>query len=413
MLLEGVGGRSVRGRVGGRVLKAIAVYGFFRGIAWSGFMYLYPLYVLSIGYHTADLGPIATYASLASALVLPVAGYFIDVGYAPHVAVVSGVCVAGSLILPVISPTYLGLVAGYALSYVAFMLWSPSRASMVALLARPEVLGRIFGIYTLLYNIARVVTPYMLGHALAHATYGQLMSYVGVMILLATAGFAVAVTPFVKAVKGGVEGAADSAWSTCINLRGVGKVKCMYLRTFVLDRRLVPVAIFGVLDRFGWSLWMPLLNAYLKEFAGFTDEVVGLYNTLMGAGMLASSLPAGYLTDKVGALEVLVANEFLGAAGTLMLALGTGPVILASAIPLGISISLWITSYNTVTSVILGAGSVGRARAGVDATRILAAIPAPLVGSALFSGVSTLAPFTVGAALMLLATAPLIASKKK
>ena len=172
-MLEGVRSGSVRGGVGGRVLKAIAVYGFFRGIAWSGFMYLYPLYVLSIGYHTADLGPIATYASLASALVLPVAGYLIDVGYAPHVAVVSGACVVVSQILPVISPTYLGLVAGYALSNVAFMLWSPSRASMVALLAEPKVLGRIFGIYTLLYNIARVATPYILGCALSYFTYGR------------------------------------------------------------------------------------------------------------------------------------------------------------------------------------------------------------------------------------------------
>ena len=218
---------------------------------------------------------------------------------------------------------------------------------------------------------------------------------------------------------GGLQGSSGfsaavgaSTWSSCVGLGGLSKVKCLYFRTFALDRRLVPVAVFGILDRFGWGLWMPLLNAYLKEYAGFTDEFVGLYNSLMGAGMLVFSLPAGYLTDRVGALEMLVTNEFLGAAGTLMLALGSSTIALASAIPLGVSISLWITSYNTVTSMILGAGSVGRVRAGVDATRTLISIPAPLIGSALFSGLGTLAPFVTGAALMVLATAPLIATKK-
>ena len=128
----------------------------------------------------------------------------------------------------------------------------------------------------------------------------------------------------------------------------------------------------------------------------------------MAIGMLVFSLPAGYLTDKVGALRMLVANEFVGAAGVLQLALGRGLIAMASAILLGASISLWITSYNTATSTILGAGNVGRVRAGVDATRMLVAIPAPIIGSTLFTYLGTTSPFITGATLMVLSTIPIL-----
>ncbi|WP_204281209.1 hypothetical protein, partial [Proteus mirabilis] len=46
---------------------------------------------------------------------------------------------------------------------------------------------------------------------------------------------------------------------------------------------------------FAWRLWFPLLNAYLKEYRGLADPIIGDYNTVIGLSMLVTSYFAGVL----------------------------------------------------------------------------------------------------------------------
>lgn len=395
-----------------RVLKGIGIYTVVRGVAIPGFRYLFPLYVLSLGYHTADLGLIASFAAVISATLLPLAGYFTDRGYALHVGATSGIMIAASLVVPVAWPSYVSLALAYAFSNAGMMMWQPSRSSMVAKLVDPKVLGRYFGIYMLLFNLARVVTPFTLGIALQWITYGELMLWLGLLVFVGAALFAAMVSPAHKRVRVvrevDLSRPTSNTWIDCPARSVLRKLACIYKRTFLINRKLLPLLVFGILDKFGWLLWLPMQNAYLKEVVGFGDGEVGLYNSLMGVAMLIASLPAGHFTDRLGAVKTLILNEILGAAGALTIVSGFPPAIYMSSFLIGWSFSLWVTSYNTITALILGPENVGKVRASIDSAGTYFSIPAPSVGSLLFSSIGTAAPFLAGAVLMIAATAPLL-----
>ena len=141
------------------VLTGVGAFVIARGFAIPGFRYLFPLYILSLGYHMEDLGIIASLAAVFSALILPLAGYLVDRGYASAVATVSGLMVAASLMLPVVLPSYPVLALAYAFSNAGMMLWQPSRSFLVANIVDPKKLGKYFGTYAPMFNLARVVIP--------------------------------------------------------------------------------------------------------------------------------------------------------------------------------------------------------------------------------------------------------------
>lgn len=398
--------------VKGRVLKGIGAYTVVRGVAIPGFRYLFPLYVLSLGYSTADLGIIASLAAIVSATLLPLAGYLTDRGYALHVGTASGIMVAASLVVPVVWPSYASLALAYAFSNLGMMMWQPSRSSMVAKLVESNVLGRYFGIYMFLFNIARVVTPFALAIALQWVTYGRLMLWLGLTVSAGAVAFAVATSPARNVLLTARNaGPSCSTHNTGVNRSRISALRmlgCIYKGTFLMKRALLPLLAFGILDKFGWLMWLPMQNAYLKEVIGFSDGEVGLYNSMMGMTMLIASLPAGHFTDRLGAVKALILNEILGAAGALLIVSGLPSLIYASSFLIGWSFSLWVTSYNTMTALILGPENVGRVRASIDSAGTYLSIPAPSVGALLLKSVCTTAPFIVGAILMLSATAPLL-----
>ncbi len=394
-----------------RALRGIEVFTVLRGLGIPGFQYLFPLYILVLGYHTLDLGPIATYSSLLAALTLPLLGYLTDVGHAVEVGILSGVLIFISLITPVAIPSYAGFIIAYSSSYLGMMGWQVSRGSMTAKIVRPKELGRRFATFTLLYNSMNVVTPFALSAGLSIFSYTELMLYLSLVVAGGTALFAVMVYPPYRRVESRYQKtlpqSSKDEWLGCRDLPAWRKLLCIYRRSVIINRKLVPLAVFGILDRYGWMLWMPMINAYLKEFLGFSDLGVGIYNTLRGAAMLIASLPAGHLADRIGAVKALIINEFLGALGVSLLITGSRVFIYVSAFFAGWSIAFWIVGYNTATALVLGPRNVGKVRSGIDSLRTYTGIPAPIIGSWLFNLYGPLTPFMTGALLMMAATTPL------
>lgn len=383
-----------------------------RGVALPTFWVVFPLYLLSLGYRIEDLGLIATASSLATAASLPILGYLIDSGHAPAVATFSAIASTAAFWVPLWRPDLIGLSAAYILSDIGMSSWYPARAAIVARTAGPGAVGRVVGIYVILFNIARIVSPYVAGSMSEVVGYAEVMYVFG---LASAAGFAVAlamiVRPYYRVAGPAVE-VPRGEWSVCPILPLPKKVACIYLHGVRLDRRVYPLAAFAVLDRFAWMLWMPIQNAYLKTFAGFGDAEVGLYNSLMGAAMMAASYPAGWLTDRVGAFKTLAMNEFIGAAGAVAITLPNHLSIYASAALFGASIALWAPAYDAAAARILGGEHVGRVRAGVDTVRTVLGIPAPTAGSAMYAALGPASPFLASAALMVAASLPLIRARR-
>lgn len=400
-------------RPGTQVIVGAGLFTAVRGVALPTFWVLYPLYLLSLGYSVEDLGIIATASSLVTAASLPIIGYLIDSGHAPGIATLSAAATTAAFLAPIWRPDLAGLSAAYILSDLGMSSWYPARTAMIARTAGPGAVGRVVGTYVILFNAARIVSPYAAGALSQVYGYAEVMKVSG---LAAAAGFALAlaliVRPYYRVAGPAVE-VPRGEWSVCPILPLPKKVACIYLHGVRLDRRVYPLAAFAVLDRFAWMLWMPIQNAYLKTFAGFGDAEVGLYNSLMGAAMMAASYPAGWLTDRVGAFRALAVNEFVGAVGAVAITLPTHLSIYASAALFGASIALWAPAYDAAAARILGGEHVGRVRSGVDTVRTVAGIPAPTAGSAMYAILGPASPFLASAVIMVTASLPLVRAKRQ
>jgi len=400
-----------------RVVEGISVFTVIRGVGIPGFMYLFPLYILTLGYHTVDLGPLATYAGVVTALFLPIIGYLTDRGYAAEVGAASGLFISFSLAAPIIWKEYGALVLAYFLNYLGMMSWQMSRGSLTAKVVSPSSLGKYFGFYTMLYNSMNVITPFTLGLALTVTGYEVLLGVLSLLVGVGSIIFVVMAFPPARKVESTMrsEDKKESimVWSECSTLGFLRKTACIYRKALIADKRLIPLVLFGVFDRYGWMLWMPMLNAYLKEYLGLNPTYVGIYNTLRGVAMLAAGLPVGHITDRLGGIKSLIINEFLGAAGTLLLVSGSAILIYVSALLIGWSIAFWIVGYNTISAVIMGPRNLGRVRSSVDSLRTFLAIPAPAIGSSIFTVLGPSSVFFLGAFFMISSTIPLGISLKK
>ncbi len=381
----------------------ITLYSMARGLAIPAFRVLLPLYMLSVGYRTQDLGPMATIASAATAALLPLVGRAVDSGWARWVGTSSGLLVAASLLIPWASHTYAALTLAYALAVLGMMVWQPARSAVTVAEVGPAALGRAFTGFSAAFTISRIASPLIAVWLAGAVGYVKAMAAFSAVAVAGAAAFHTLSRGFRQRPRAGGRPRGGGLRAALLGT---------YARAFRLVRSEPMILLFAILDRFGWTLWLPMLNAYLKEACGLGNEGVGLFNSIFAAAMLATFYPVGRFADRAGPLKTLFLNEVVGAAATSLLILtyfGSPATAFVAGFVMGVSVELWIAGFNTLTTLLRGPERVGEVRTGIDSARMLASIPAPSVGSALYSLCGPTAPFTAGVAL-LIAAASSIAS---
>ena len=373
------------------VLLILYSYTFIRGIGRAAFIFLYPLYIISLGYSINDLGGIATLAAILTILILPVTGYLIDHGWSKEMLLLSGITMSLALLLPASFPNYFVLVISYTLNNLGLYLWAPSRNKIIGSIIPTVLLGRIYSLFIILFNLSRTITPFILGRLTSDLGYEFLLSNVGLLTLLGTL---IAYLSLLKTEKLYIR-------TPLSQIRIIESYKAM----FSFDKSILPIILFSMTDSFAWRLWFPLLNAYLKEFKGLTDPIIGDFNTLMGLSMLFTSYIAGSITDIIKPIKALVIYEVLGAIGILSI-ITPYPLFYISGLLIGFSIAFWVSAYNTLITVIFGVDKIGRLRVLTDSSRNIAAIPAPKIGGYIMS-INPVLVFLLSAIIMGLSILPL------
>ncbi|MET1160472.1 MAG: MFS transporter [Thermoprotei archaeon] len=368
---------------------ALIVYTVIRGFGIACFMFLIPLYILSLGYSTADIGDISTLGALPVFALIPLIGYLVDKGYAPIVLSGSTILLGIALINPTILPTYPILVSSYTLLNLSMYMWMPSRTKLVAETVPAEKLGKTYGLFTIAFNASRTATPLILGGLTSVYGYRALLLTSGSILLLSS----MILYPYIRG-----RGIASNSRELSL----VDSYKRLFTR-FGWDA--LPLVLFIGFDVFGWRMWFPLVNAYLKEYKRLGDPEIGLFTSVLGFSMLLTGYFAGVLTDRLTPKRALVVYELIGVVGVILLAFTEYPVVYLSASFLGFSIAFWVTAYNSLVTLVYGYESIGRVRALTDTTRSIVGIPAPKMGGYLLT-LNPVLPFTVSIVFMLLAIIP-------
>ena len=368
-----------------RNVYVMAIYGFLRGYGGSTFNTLFPLYMVYLGYKLSDIGGIATISNFFLIFILPVFGIVSDSYGRKPVIILTGVALASSLLLVGISPEYLILLTAYFLRRFSLRGGQPARGALVAESVAPEAMGAAFGLVTSSVLATRVFVPSLAGYIADTSGY-QLAFLIGFISVSIGVGI---FTVF------GVE-----------TFKGIGRISLSKaLNDLKLRKNIRWLYTSIILDRFGWSLWFPILNAYIGSIYGLPATSVGILNSIMYGVMMISQYVVGRWIDKAGYLKGLIYSEVLAVLAALILSI-TGYIefLIAGLILTGLSVSFWTPSYNKAVSVNTEEEYRATEYSKMNMFRSIASVPAPYLGGYLYDYVDIRLPFLLSSIFFLITT---------
>ncbi len=375
------------GRPASRNVPALSVYSVMRGAGVGAYRTLLPLYLLVLGYSLEIIGGIATIALLVNVLLLPLLGMLIDHIGRKIIAGLAGVLISLALLIPALT-TYLPLlIVSYVLFFVSWAMGQPARSALLADSVPPERLGRAFSLVTLGFTAARVISPYTAGW------------------LAEVLGYRDAFTLFSAVVLGGVVAFMIMGVETRVEKRSLRLEDIVeaYKASLRPPEKLRPLYVFTSVDRASWSLWMPLLSAYLGARFGLSPAEVGLLMSISSAAQSLMLPLAGRLVDSLGAFRLMVSSEILGIASALAIAFSNAVALYGAMIVLGASLATWIPAYNALIAALTEADVRGRVYSSVNMARMASSIPSPWIGGTLYHALQDAfpqAPFVLSAVIM-------------
>ncbi len=361
-----------------RNIYIMTVYGFLRGFGGSTFNTLFPLYMVYLGYRLSDIGGLATISNLILLFLIPLFGIISDSYGRKPVIILTGVALATSLLLVGLSPEYLVLLTAYVLRRFSMRGGQPARGALIAESVPPEMMGAAFGLVTSSVIATRVFIPSLSGYIADTVGYEPAFLLGFAMVSIGVGIFTVF----------GVE-----------TFRGSGRLSLSKaLNDLKLRRGLGWLYLSIIFDRFGWSLWFPILNAYIGDIYGLSATTVGILNSAMYGVMMMSQYFIGRWIDRVGFLKGLIISEVIAVFAALALSV-TGYIefLLAGLILTGLSISFWTPSYNKAISIHTEEEYRATEYSKMNMLRSIAAVPAPYLGGYLYDYIDVRLPFTLSA----------------
>ncbi len=364
-------------------LLALAVFAVFRGFSVSGFHAFFTAYMKYVGFSMGSIGSVITIASLTGAILAPGFGAFIDCYGARIATSITGVILAIALALLLAPPSYLVFVAAYAFFMLAFVFGQPARATLLAKSVPREKHGYYVGLLAALFSAARIAGPLVTGLIVARFSFRT-----GWILLLFFACIGVSLFHLLS----------ERDPRKCTN--PIEEMKGAYRRILSPSENLKKIYTLIAMDRTGWSLWFPMLSAYLYGH-GYSEEQVGAIFTISAFIQALSMTGWGRLVDKVGPQRVLLASELVGVTAMALL-VDPVPFLKGALIAalLGTSIASWVPSYNKLIA-LYAPQRLGEAYASANSVRSLAGSFTPSIGGLLFDYVGPASVFGLSSILVL------------
>ncbi|MHA1722811.1 MAG: MFS transporter [Candidatus Baldrarchaeia archaeon] len=370
-----------------RNVYILSLYTALVGIGYAVFLTLFPLYLLSLGYSMENLGAINTLANFFVAFIIPFIGTLADHYGRKPLVTLAGLAMATSLLVLGYTKTLPLLIVAYTLMNFSFMAEQPARGAMTAESVTEKQIGGAFGLTITPFFIARSIVPSLSGLMADNLGFnltfilGGILTSIGVFLF-----FILSVETLEK------EKRKKTSWKKAIEaLKPRKDLTWLYIAT--------------ILDSFAWGMWFTLLNAYIYDVHGLSATNIGFLNTFMFSITFLSQYLAGRWIDKKGYLFGFVITELLGAIATTLL--GTTrhiTFLFLSLLCIGLSIALWIPSFNNAISLNTEKEQRAREYSKINTYRSFISIPAPYIGGYIYDHISPQTTFLTSTTLLILAT---------
>lgn len=373
----------------------------FANIGGSMYQSLMPLYVKDLGASIRQIGLFFTLAQIVPLFLQILGGWISDsLGRLRAIAIGSVFGVIGFIPL-VIADRWEWLLIATAVGSIARALVGPSFDAFIAEHSSEENRGKVFGISQAIFMIVSVVGP-PLGGWLA-GSYGFRL-----MLLVAGIFYFIAMVMRLGMAREAAKSIAVlpqklSFDSLKTNLRTMfGMIVSGGLVTWIL--------LTDGLRDVSFQFSENLLPVYMQEFGGLSLQQIGWVTSVFGICMMVTTLPGGWLSDKVGERVGIASGMILMSCALLVFInipresqwlyyIGWGLA--------GVGIGIMTPAYQSLISKAVPANMRGTAFGLFSTSLGVVSLPSPWIGAQLWDRVSPQFPFMVTAIVLLLSVIPI------
>lgn len=368
----------------------------------GGNMYdgLMPLYLKDLKASIPQIGLFFTLAQIVPLLLQILGGWISDsLGRLRAIAIGSVFGVIGFIPL-ILADTWHWLLLAVAVGSVARALVGPSFDAFIAEHSSEENRGKVYGVSQAIFMIVSVVGP-PLGAWLA-GSYGFKL-----MLLIAGVFYFVAAVMRIGMAREAAKGGAP-----------VGKLSFASLKTNLS-------AMFALIFSGGLITWIlitdgfrdvsfqlsgNLFPVYMDEIGGLSIQQIGWVNSLFGLCMMLTTIPGGWLSDKVGERVGIASGMVLmGSALFLLINIPEGNHVLyfVGWALAGVGVGIMMPAYQSLISKAVPQHLRGTAFGLFSTSLGVVSLPAPWIGAQLWDRVSPQFPFTITAIALFLSIIPI------
>ena len=373
----------------------------FANIGGNMYQSFLPLYVKDLGASIRQIGLFFTLAQIVPLFLQILGGWISDsLGRLRAIAIGSVFGVIGFIPL-VIADRWEWLLLAMAVGSVARALVGPSFDAFIAEHSSEENRGKVFGISQAIFMIVSVVGP-PLG--------GWLAGSYGFRLMLLVAGIFYFIAMVMRL--GMAREAPKSSPSTQqklsfdslkTNLRTmIGMIASGGLITWIL--------LTDGLRDISFQFSENLFPVYMQEFGGLSLQQIGWVTSVFGICMMLTTIPGGWLSDKVGERVGIAAGMiFMGCALLLLINIPPGVQWLyyVGWGMAGVGIGVLTPAYQSLISKAVPAHMRGTAFGLFSTSLGVISLPSPWIGAQLWDRVNPQFPFMVTAIVLLLSVIPI------
>lgn len=373
----------------------------FANIGGAMYQSFLPLYVKDLGASIRQIGLFFTLAQIVPLFLQILGGWISDtLGRLRAIAIGSVFGVIGFIPL-VIADRWEWLLIAMAVGSIARALVGPSFDAFIAEHSSEENRGRVFGISQAIFMIVSVVGP-PLGGWLA-GSYGFRL-----MLLVAGVFYFIAMVMRLSMAREAAKGESSAPQklsfdSLKTNLRTMfGMIVSGGLVTWIL--------LTDGLRDVSFQFSENLLPVYMQDIGGLSLQQIGWVTSVFGICMMLTTIPGGWLSDKVGErVGIAIGMIFMSFALLLFINI-PGEVQWLYYIGwgmAGIGIGILTPAYQSLISKAVPANMRGTAFGLFSTSLGVISLPSPWIGAQLWDRVNPQFPFMVTAIVLLLSVIPI------
>jgi MFS family permease len=368
----------------------------------GGNMYggLMPLYLKDLGSSIPQIGLFFTISQIVPLFLQILGGWVSDtLGRLRAIAIGSVFGVIGFIPL-VLADSWGWLVISVAIGSVARALVGPSFDAFIAEHSSEENRGKVFGISQTIFMVVSVVGP-PLGGWLAE-DYGFKL-----MLLVAGVFYLIAAIMRIGMAREAAKTATTRKTLSFDSLKSnLGAMFGMMFSGGLITWILITDGFRDV----SFQLSENLFPVYMQDIGGLSIQQIGWATALFGLCMMLTTIPGGWLSDKVGE-RVGIALGMLLMGGALFVLInipqGNQWLYFVGWALAGIGIGVSTPAYQSLISKAVPQNLRGTAFGLFSTSLGIISLPAPWIGAQLWDRFSPQFPFTITAIAILLSIIPI------